>query len=258
MENHRDAFPRSIALVLSGGVARGAFHLGAIRALIDAGIEIEVISGTSIGAVIGALYLQGSTPEEILEFFSSKAFRKSIKFSLFQEGFFEFDQQSKEFNNFLKYKNIEELKKPLIVSAVDIDRDKIVRFKRGEIVPIILASSALTPIFKPITYEGNRYCDGGIFDNLPVGPILAYKLPIVGINLHPRIDKKPKSKLDFLKKLTFLTWHHSIAKNIEQCDYYLSVKELDKISLFSLKNLKSTFELGRVSMSKMIIENRVN
>ncbi|HFU74293.1 MAG TPA: hypothetical protein ENK65_01930 [Helicobacteraceae bacterium] len=184
MENSKHAFAPRISLALSGGAARGAFHIGALQSLYKHNIDIVAISGTSIGAVVGAAYCGGKKPLEILDIFKSSEFKKMMKFSLSKDGFISMDATAPIISELFTTPRIESLNIPLSVTTTDVTHSKIKRFESGDIFPIVTASSALVPLFQPITYNNVKYIDGGVFDNLPTRPLQKYNTPILGINLH--------------------------------------------------------------------------
>lgn len=252
MENHQYAFAPRVSLALSGGAARGAFHLGVLRSLLNHNIEVVAISGTSIGAVVGAAFSDGKSPEAILEIFKSKAFKKMIRFSWKNNGFISMDPNAYVIKELYNSQRIESLKIPLCVTVTDVKNTKIKRFESGDIFPIVSASSALVPLFSPITYQGVEYIDGGVFDNLPVAPLKKYKIPILGVNLHPNEAMPPKGKIDWLKRMISLGWHGNILENISDCDYYLAPQEINTLSLFTFKHLDKGFKMGKDYMDEMI------
>lgn len=252
MENTQHAFAPRISLALSGGAARGAFHIGVLRSLLDHNIEVAAVSGSSIGAVIGAAFCGGKQPEDILEIFKSKAFKKMMKFSFKGSGFISMDSNAAIISELFTTSTLESLKIPLSVTLTNYKEQKIQRFDSGEIFPIVTASSALVPLFKPVTYNHVEYIDGGVFDNLPIEPLKKYQLPILGINLHPNESGTPRSKLGWFKCLVNLGWQGNILENINQCDYYLAPQELHKLPLFSLKSLDDGYDMGRRHMDVMI------
>ena len=150
-----------ISLALSGGAARGAFHLGVLQALEENNMEIVAISGSSIGAIIGTSYAAGVSPKEQLEIFQSKAFKKAFKFNNFKNGFFRIDRQKEILKALVPIENIEDTDIKLHITAIDLESGRIVRFTKGKAIPLCIASATVVPFFKPIAYEGYQLVDGG-------------------------------------------------------------------------------------------------
>lgn len=233
-----------VSLALSGGAARGAFHLGVLQALEQNDMEIEAISGSSIGAIIGTSYAAGVSPREQLEIFQSKAFKKAFKFNNFKGGLFRIDKQKEILKELVPIKNIEDTEIKLHITTIDLESGEIVRFKKGEAIPLCVASAAVVPVFQPVYYEGYQLVDGGIMDNLPVTPLLQYGFPIFGVDLHPQQRGFTNSLSGIIKRTMFLMWRASVQNHIGLCDLYITHHDLSKQSLFRLKNLQDMFDLG--------------
>lgn len=241
-----------MTLALSGGAARGAFHLGAIDTLQRHGIGIKAISGTSIGAIVGAGIAAGKQPEELLDIFTSRAFRKIFHLNLFGEGLFKVNRQAGILREIAPIPRLEEHPIPLYVTTVESGEGRLRRFNSGETVPILLASAAIYPLFEPVAYRGEKLLDGGIYDNLPVEPLLAYPYSLIGINLHPNTPVVPKGIKKMLTRSLFLSWHASIRNQIDQCDLYLSPETLNSLKVFGFRDLRRAYMLGQESMAQLL------
>jgi NTE family protein len=240
-----------ISLVLSGGGARGAFHLGILQALDELKIPIREISGASIGAIIGAFYLAGKTPIEIFNFFDSHKFRKVLKFNIFKGSLFKIDTKHKFFDEMLgEFKNIENLPRPLHVSVTDIKKGVALYCDKGEIKKIVTASGALYPIFEAIDIDGDKCIDGGVLDNFPIQPLLNTKYPIFGSNLHPNVYN-PKQSIA-IRALFLTCMKRGMEEKRQKCDYYLSPEELASHNILSLKRLDKLFTLGYEEAKKIL------
>ena len=233
-----------ISLALSGGAARGAFHLGVLQALEENNMEIVAISGSSIGAIIGTSYAAGVSPKEQLEIFQSKSFKKAFKFNNFKNGFFRIDRQKEILKELVPIENIEDTDIKLHITAIDLESGRIVRFTKGKAIPLCIASAAVVPFFKPISYEGYQLVDGGIMDNLPTSLLMDYGFPIFGVDLHPQKDGFTPSLSGIIKRTIFLMWRTSVINHIKLCDLYITHPNLSNQSLFRLKNLQEMFDLG--------------
>ena len=202
---------QKVGLVLSGGGAKGAAHIGVIKALEENNIPIDYITGTSIGAIIGSLYAMGYSPEEMLELMLSK------EFSYWQTGtveeqytyYFKEPYPTPEFAHFsidmsdsLQIKasflpqslinpiqmnqafmalfsqatakagwNFDNLFVPFRCVASDIYTKKPIIFKNGDLGDAVRASMTFPFFFQPIWKDSIPLFDGGIYDNFPVGPM---------------------------------------------------------------------------------------
>jgi NTE family protein len=151
-----------IGLALGGGASRGFAHLGVLRALQEAGVPIDVVTGTSIGAAIGASIAAGEAIEEIASAMEGTGRAAMIPqvipaHSIFTSFFIE---------NALKRRfgqsQFRDLNLPLGVAAVDLDSGGELILTSGRLVPALMASMAVPGIFPPVRYEGRVLVDGGL------------------------------------------------------------------------------------------------
>jgi NTE family protein len=158
----------NIGLVLSGGGARGVAHIGVLKALDEFGIKISCISGTSAGAIVGALYGYGYKPDQILDIIEKTSFFKSIRIAWTWKGLLSIDGLHKVLEKHLPQDSFSSLKIPMVIAATDIRKGRIEYFSQGELIGPILGSCCVPAVFNPYQMNGNLYVDGGVLDNLPV------------------------------------------------------------------------------------------
>lgn len=238
----------NLALVLSGGAARGAFHLGVLAYLEDKGIEISAYSGSSIGAIISCSHASGIEARKMLEIFKSDEIKKTLKFNYFKKGLIRIDKEHPMLNTILPVKRLEDLQKKVTINAYDTNSKKILYFDKGDSHTLCLASSALIPIFKPIHYEGHNLIDGGLFDNLPIKPLENKDYKIHTIDLMPRGINEGKKRgfnpLKPLKKKLFKTRFDNGNYSIKHSHVYITNQKLRHINMFTFKGLQESFDLG--------------
>lgn len=202
-----------VGLVLSGGGAKGAAHIGVIKALEENGVPIDYVAGTSIGAIIGSLYAMGYTPEEMLALMLSKEFEYWQSGTVENEYIYYFKQPdptpemahiSLDLTDSVRIKtnilpkslinpiqmnqafmglyaqatakaawNFDNLFVPFRCVASDIYRKKAIVFKNGDLGDAVRASMTFPFFFKPIWRDSIPLFDGGIYDNFPIGPLKA-------------------------------------------------------------------------------------
>lgn len=158
---------KKIGLALGGGGAKGFAHIGVLRALEELEIKIDIVSGTSIGAVIGALHCSGLNSFEIELLIKQSPWKKFIDFNFPKKGFVKGDK----FENYLRYildsKTFSDLKKPFFVTSTDILNSQEVIFNKGDLVKAVRASISIPGIFNPVGLNNRVLVDGGVLDNLP-------------------------------------------------------------------------------------------
>lgn len=159
-----------LGLALGGGVARGWAHIGAIRALLEAGIRPDIIAGTSIGAVVGGAYLSGKL--DVLEDWARKLNRRRMMSYMDVRwggaGFMRGERLARVLNHYMGDVRIEELDRKFIAVACDLRTGYEVWLQKGPIVPAIRASYALPGAFEPIKIDNRHMIDGALVNPVPV------------------------------------------------------------------------------------------
>ena len=170
-----------IGLALGGGVARGWAHIGAIRALIEAGIRPDIISGTSIGALVGAAYLAGKL--DIIEDWARKLNRRRmISYMDIRwggSGLMRGDRLAKVLTHYLGDLQIEDMDRKFAAVACDLRTGYEVWLQKGPLVPALRASYALPGAFEPIGIDGRYMIDGALVNPVPVSTCRALGAHIV-------------------------------------------------------------------------------
>jgi NTE family protein len=176
-----------ISLALGGGCARGWAHIGVLRAFDEAGIEISMIAGTSIGALVGGCYLAGKLDE--LEDFARSLTRRRI-FGLLDLNFggsglfggMKLDARLREHFAGLRF---EDLPKPFVCVAAEVRTGHEVWLSSGSLITAMRASYALPGVFEPVNCNGRVLVDGALVNPVPVSVCRAYEQPlVVAVNLH--------------------------------------------------------------------------
>ena len=160
-----------IALVLGGGAARGFAHIGVIRALEQEKIPIDMIVGTSVGSLIGAIYASNVNSFE-LEWTAFSLERDHIIDYTILSAFTGMGLvKGDKLEDFVKAKvpvaNIEDLKLPFAAIATDLNRGTRVVLDHGSVAKAVHASSAIPGVFNPVEHQGKLLVDGGVVENLP-------------------------------------------------------------------------------------------
>ena len=159
---------KKIGLVLGGGSAKGLAHIGVLKVLEEHNIKIDMISGASIGALIGALYLSGYSPKNLEEMIKNLNFKKLIDIGVPRSGLIKGDKMESYLRELLDEKKFSDLSAPLYITAVDIVNYREVVFSKGDLAKAIRASVSVPGIFRPVKNNGKILVDGGVLDNLPI------------------------------------------------------------------------------------------
>jgi NTE family protein len=157
-----------VALVLGGGAARGFAHVGVLRVLEQEKIPIDMIVGTSVGSLIGAMY--ASTPNSFeLEWTSFTLEKDDIfDFSILSSatGPVKGEKLEKFVNSKVPVKNIEQLKVPFYAVAADLNSGEPVIFSSGPVCKAVRASCSIPGVFTPLSYNNRQLIDGGVLGNV--------------------------------------------------------------------------------------------
>jgi len=180
---------RNIGLALSSGGARGLAHIGVIKALQEESIPVNMVSGTSMGALVGACFAKDGNVDAIeklarmvnLRFLSEFL---DPSFRMLRRGVIQGGKIDKLLYSLLGNTQFKDLKIPLAIVTVDINTGREVVFRKGIVREAVRASIAIPAIFTPLLSEGKCLVDGGLISPLPVNIIreMGAKV-IIGVNV---------------------------------------------------------------------------
>jgi predicted acylesterase/phospholipase RssA len=186
-----------IGLALGGGGARGLSHLGALRAFERAGIDFDLMSGASSGAMTGLSYAAGWPPDEALRLFTKDLTPHRLLRALpagaqwYMYAMFRLGAWDRKLRAYVGDARLEQLRIPFSTVAVDLVQGRQVVRDRGDMVNAILESINLPVIAPPIMRDGMALVDGGILNNLP-GDVLPERgaALVVGIDIVAKLPRK--------------------------------------------------------------------
>lgn len=234
-------------LVLSGGGARGAAHIGVIKAIEEKQIEINHISGTSAGAIVGALYAAGNSWEDILNFFKEVPIFHYKRYAFNKPGLIDTSNFYKDLLPFFKEDNFTCLKKQLFIAATHLIDGTEMVFSKGQLIKPILASAAFPGLFSPVIIDGYPFADGGVLNNFPVDLIQQSSDRIIGVYVNP-LETISKDQLKYSYQVANRAYNISFSSQcvpkFKEIDILIAPKKLEQYSLFDLKNLDAIFEIG--------------
>lgn len=277
-----------LGLALSGGGIRGIAHAGALKALEDNKITVDIIGGTSSGALVASLYAMGYSPYYIYLLFKRYAkdivginsspvisgignFFKSKKVSM--TGLKTGESIEEAYNNLALrngIKKINDIKKmPIVIPAVDIKESKEYVFTNR--IPIdtkqkdkyindisigkaVRASSSFPAVFCPCEFKKHSFLDGGVLDNIPVIEVKKQGADkIIAINFKADEINEQSNIMDVVMRTIDIMGNKIGEKNLEKSDYVLTIKT-DKTGLLDVKKLDNCYKYGYEAVSKKIGE----
>ncbi len=161
-----------IALVLGGGAARGFAHIGVIRALEQEKIPVDMVVGTSVGSLIGAIYAADLNSFELewtaFQLQKEDIFDFGVMNAVTGMGLAKGDRLEEWVKKNVKPVNIENLKLPFAAVATDLNWGHKVVLDKGSVARAIRASAAIPGVFQPVQHQGKFLVDGGVVDNIPI------------------------------------------------------------------------------------------
>lgn len=174
----------AIGVALGGGFARGIAHIGVLKVLEEEGIPVRAVTGTSVGALIGACYCSGLTLEEMEEVAHNTRFTTFARWTLSRFGFASNDRMIAFLTRTLKAKTFEELRIPLGVTATDFNTGQGVLFSSGPIIDPVRASCAYPGMFLPVQLGGRYMVDGMLSHPVPSRPLREMGVDrVIGVHL---------------------------------------------------------------------------
>ena len=266
-----------LGIALSGGGIRGIAHAGVLAALEKNNIKIDIIGGTSSGAIVSSLYAIGYSPYHIFILFKRYAreiakmnaepilsgiknciTRNKTNFSGFRSG----EKIEKIYNEFASRKaiyNISQIKMPLVIPTVDITESKeyvftnyipknvedqkqyITDFSIGK---AIRASSSFPGFFSPCEYKNHMFMDGGTLDNIPVNEVKKQGADkVLAVKFDADIVNESSNMMDIIMKTIDIMGSKISEESLEMSDYILNVYT-DKVGLLDVKKLDKCYKYG--------------
>lgn len=245
-----------LGLVLSGGAARGFAHIGVLRAFEESGIEIDCLSGSSMGALVGLFYASGKTPDEMLEIAMQVNQRKLKAVGPFHLGKAGVDYIEELLKQYVTVTTFEELQKPLYVCVTNFQSGTCEFVSSGIILPFVKASAAIPIKFDEQEINGTSYVDGGMTNNLPVEALRGRCKTVIGISVNPVVYKN--NKMGFREKISRLTeilLNENEARRIELCDYHLEISDLGEFDFEDYHHAREIHDMGYKAAKLFIAEN---
>lgn len=254
--NTTSAKPR-IGLALSGGGARGIAHIGVLKALAEAGIHPEVVAGTSSGAIVGALYAYGLDATQLQDFARVGIGVKLLRIVNPLRGLIKLTLLREKLEAVLPEDDFACLKKPLSVTATNLQTGDLHVFEDGPLISAVQASCAVPLLFHPVEIGGQQYIDGGLYMNLPAAPIRERCDVLIGSNVmpHEQAEVGPLSSVFSISNRVFdLAVHHNSLDARGLCDFLVEPLELKGFHVYNFARADRLVEVGYREMKARLPE----
>jgi NTE family protein len=255
-----------IGLALGSGASRGWSHIGVLKALLAAGVEPDVVCGTSVGAMVGGSYLAGnldklenwvlgSSRSDVLRFFS---------FRLANSAFVDLERFNWFLHNFVAASDllIEQLEKPYAAVCTDLDSGHEVLLREGGVADAVRASMAMPGLFPAERNRQSWLVDGGLVNPLPVTACRALGADIViGVNLNSDILSRRHEKMPgFFSMIsnTINIFQNQISQNrlkTDPADVLIEPKVGD-IGMFEFQRAADAIKEGEACVQNAMVDIR--
>lgn len=237
---------KKVALVLGGGAALGFAHIGVLKVLENNHIPVDMVIGTSMGALVGAAYCSGVSIADMNKYASKFKTLNFFDVNFNRSGLFSGKGVMKVINKFLPDENIESLNKTFACVACDLVTEKEYVFKTGNIRDAVRASLSIPGIFVPMCIEDKILVDGGILNNLPEDVAME-----MGADVIISVDVLSKYHLRSKPKNVFETLMYSINAQ---------TKEVQKLKSFNSDILlqPDTSHLSQMRFGEQIVKKAIS
>lgn len=236
-----------IGIAMSGGGARGVAHIGVLKALVEAGIEPQVVAGTSSGAIVGALYAYGLTSEQLEAFARVGIGVKLLRIGNPLKGLIKLTLLREKLDAVLPIDDFTCLRKLLAVTATNLQTGELHIFREGPLIRAVQASCAVPLLFHPVVIDGQQYIDGGLYMNLPAAPIREACDLLIGSNVMPHHQDVvgPLSSIWGISNRVFdLSVHHNASASRELCDFLIEPLELTGYHIYNFAKADDLVAVG--------------
>jgi NTE family protein len=187
---------KTVSLVLGSGGARGLAHIGIINWLTENGYQIESISGSSMGALVGGIYAAGEldTYTKWVKALEQMDVLKLVDFSFRRSGLIKGEKVIETLRELIGDRDIENLPISFTAVATNIEDQREVWLNQGSLFDAIRASIAIPTVFTPVEYRGKTLVDGGLVNPIPIAPTLRDKTDItIAVNLSSKAEPNTES-----------------------------------------------------------------
>ncbi len=232
---------KKIGLALGSGGAKGIAHVGALKAFEEEGISFDMVAGTSIGSIAGALYALGYTSDEMLKIMEEYNFSSRISVLKMAIGK---DSLENTLDSLLGGKTFSDTLLPFRAVACDVNSGEEVVMDSGSLSKALSASSAVPPVFRPVYLEGRKLVDGAFVNAVPADVVKNLGADVViALSLHDY------SSNENLKKYADVLYPNNGIKkanrleNIKYADYAVYFP-LDKYGSASVTDYREIYNIG--------------
>lgn len=248
-----------IGICLSGGGALGFAHIGVLQALEDYGIYPQVISGASMGSIIGVLYAAGYKPSQMMDFIKEGKLYKftnlmNFKPTFWKSGLTDHTHLLSLLHELIPNNSFQKLEKEFYVCVSNLTKANWEIISQSNRLNIWIAASCSIPgIFTPLKINDMIYVDGGLLNNLPAQPLKKCCKHIIGVDVIPHLPNYNRMKpLDTFTASARVTQHINSKEGRELCDFLIKPMSIEKYHEFSFEDYQTIYQYGYRTTTKYI------
>lgn len=242
-------------LSLGSGGMKGIAYLGVIKVLEEAGFKPDIISGTSAGALVGALYAKGFSINEMFNFSDRFKLIKVLKLDMPFDGLSSLDGVREALNPLLEGAKFEDLDIKLLTVATDLNNGKEVVFDKGDLIQAVATSACVPGVFNPVKKDDRYLVDGAVVSPAPVNALKergVEKIISVSLShLNPKIERLTLTSI--MKRAMSISTEELMGLQEENADLVIKVPAHD-YSMISNRKKKELFKLGESTARKKLPE----
>lgn len=255
---------KNVGIVLSGGGALGFAHIGVLQALEDNGIKPQVISGTSMGALIGAMYANGMSPQDIFEMVKAEQLNKlgsfldiSVRNTRKILGASSQDKLHDILLRYLPHDSFDSLQMPFYLCVTNLsDAQMVIMHSGNRLVEYLQGSSCIPGCFAPTVIDGKYYVDGGIYNNLPAQPIRKLCKILIASDVNAAENRKEITSMgDVMSRSLSLLIYENTKEGRNMCDYLINVPVNHSYKTTDYNKFYEIYQIGYNSGMEFIKSN---
>ncbi len=237
----------NIGLTLSGGGARGAAHVGVLRALLEHDVVPTHLVGVSAGAIVATLYAAGLEPDAMMTAVAETSLVKLVRFGIPTTGLTKLDYLRERVLEVVPSNSFASLRRPLHIGITNLNAGQLELRNDGDLADILAASCSIPFVFKPVLVNGSHCVDGGVICNMPVTPLLSEVDFIIGSNLMP-YGLLPPADTGTVVNIVWRCFDLGIMSNtlpsLDLCDVVIEPARINAFNIFSINRLTELHDLG--------------